>query len=616
MSDYGTAGELYTRIAAAWRPPSALKPSEWADEYRVLSAGSAEPGRWRTLRTPYLRAIMDSVKEQGIKEVWWMACAQVGKSEAVNNVLGYYIANDPGSILFVQPTVEMAQSYSKDRLQPMFRDTPTLREQISEARESGSENTILHKAYNGGTLDLAGANSAAGLASRPKRIVLCDEVDRYPASAGEEGDPVLLAKKRSATFWNRIFVAVSTPTIAGISRIEKGWLSGDQRRYYVPCPLCSEFITLEWERLDYSTHGTTQSPVYLCPCCDGKIEQHHKPRMIARGEWRAGAPFAGIASFHINQLYSPFSDWTNVVEEWLQAKALGPHAIKTWKNTALGLPYEEQGATFHAEAIAARAEDTTGGTLPAEALVLTAGIDVQGDRIECEVVAWWDGDQSYSVDYLVLAGNPKERKLWDDLDLVLKTRYTTADGRSLGVPIAAIDAGDGNTSDQVMAFAAARQTVTRNAARGVVAVKGSTRFDAPVWQRPTPRKDGLPNPWMLGVSQIKIRVYDMLKVEDAGPGYMRFPAGRSDKYYAGLTSEKLITRRDKRGFPVKEWHKVRERNEPLDCRVYAYAALKILNPNYDILASAKPAKNAEKPKETPQSRPTAAKKRPRMAIRL
>lgn len=608
-----TALELYRKLQPQWRPPPRLSVSEWADKYRVLPASSGSPGRWRNIRAPYLAEIMDAVKAPGVKEVWFMSSSQVGKSECMLNIVGYFIDSDPGSMLLVQPTVDMAESFSKERLASMLRDSPALRGKVAEPRESGSENTILHKAFHGGTLDLVGANSPAGLASRPKRIILADEVDRYDASAKNEGDPILLARKRSVTFWNRVFFACSTPTISGVSRIEKGFLAGDQRHYLVPCPHCNGEIEMVWEELDFSNRGTVDNPVYICPHCKEPITHNHKPRMLAKGRWQAKQPFNGIASFHINELYSPFSDWSKVVAQFYEAKKLGAHAIKVWKNTCLGLPYEETGTTFSADLIAARAESVS-AELPEEALVLTAGIDVQGDRLEVEIVAWWDGDRSYSVDYLVIQGSPKERKVWDELDAVLQETYTTADGRQLTIPLAAIDSGDGNTSEHVMAYAMARQRVSKTSARGVIPIKGAKPFDAPVWSRPTIKKNGLPNPWMIGVSQIKTRIYDMLKVTDADePGHMRFPEGRADKYYAGLTAEKLITRRDKRGFPVKEWYKIRERNEPLDCRVYAYAALKVLNPDYEAIRARPVERKTEKNPVKPQiNRP----RRPKMAIKI
>ena len=195
---------LFKRIATVLSPPPELTVSQWADEYRRLSPeASAEPGRWNTDRAPYQREIMDAINDARCEEVIIMSSAQVGKTELILNIIGYYIDYDPSPILVLQPTRDMAETFSKDRLAPMLRDTPALKGKVKDARSRDSGNTILHKTFPGGHITMVGANSAAGLASRPIKIVLMDEVDRYPASAGTEGDPIKLAEKRTTTFWNR-----------------------------------------------------------------------------------------------------------------------------------------------------------------------------------------------------------------------------------------------------------------------------------------------------------------------------------------------------------------------------------------------------------------------------
>lgn len=571
------ADDLLADVLPLMAPPPDLLVSEWSDRYRILSSASAEPGKWRTDRAPYLREIMDSVNDPSVKEVWWMKSAQVGATEALNNICAYFIDQDPGPILVMQPTVEMGESWSKDRFQPMCRDSPHLRSKVKENKSRDSGNTILHKNFDGGTLDIAGANSPAGLASRPKRIVLCDEVDRYPASAGAEGDPVKLAQKRSTTYWNRVFFACSTPTVKRLSRIERGFLAGDQRRYHLPCPHCGGFQHLVWERLDFSGKGTSDNPLYICEHCEIPIEHHHKAKMLTLGKWVAHAESKWIRSYHINELYSPWSTWEKVVTDFLDAKRFGPEAIKTWKNTSLGETYEETGQSYDAEAVMARAQGDSENLDP-KVLLLTAGVDVQRDRLEIEIVGWGDGEESWSIDYKVLHGDPKQAKIWSDLDTLISTKYTGG----LAVVSYGVDSGDGNTADDVMAYCRARS----KGRIGPLPMKGSSKFDAPIWTRPKLNKNNLPGPWVVGSSQIKIRIYDMLKSEPGNPGYMHFPEGRSEQYYKGLTAEKLVTRHSK-GWPVREWHKIRERNEPLDCRVYAYAAMKILNPNWQAIKEKK-----------------------------
>jgi len=399
---------------------------------------------------------------------------------------------------------------------------------------------------------------------------------------------VRLAQKRSTTYWDRFFAAFSTPTVKGLSRIEKGYTSGDQREYYVPCPHCGHMQTLCWEQLDFSGRGTREEPVYICGECAEAIAHDKKLLMLARGEWRSGADFRGIRSYYINELYSPWSTWEKIVDDFLQAKEIGAHAIRTWRNTSLGMPYEEAGDSFEAALIQERAEsvstaDSGDTLLPEGVLVLTAGVDVQHDRLAVEIVGWGYGDESWSLEYTEIHGSTKHAKVWEELDdRIVQRRMQSEAGVTLGIPIIGIDSSDGVTSEQVFAFCRERR---RGGRFGCLPFKGSSVFDAQPFTKPTKAKTKLENPWIIGVSQIKLRIYDALRIAEPGPGYMHFPEGRPPSYYKGLTAEKLVTAHNKAGWPRREWHKIYERNEPLDCRVYAYAALKILNPDYDAIAA-------------------------------
>ena len=330
------------RTRSLWQPPPDLTVSDWADaERRLSSESSAEPGIWRTDRAPYQRGIMDAVADETVREIWVMKSAQVGWTEILNNVIGYHIHQDPAPMLLVQPTLEMAEAWSKDRLAPMVRDTPALAERIADPRSRDSGNTLLHKKFAGGHLTVAGANSPAGLASRPIRIVLFDEVDRYPASAGTEGDPISLGKKRAATFWNRKVLAGSTPTIKGSSRIESGFESGDQRFYHVPCVHCGELQRLVWSQVRWPD-GQPELAVYACVACGAELTDADKPKMLRAGQWVASRESRGIASFHISELYSPWSTWADMAVAFVQAKKL-PETLQTWINTSLGETFEERG---------------------------------------------------------------------------------------------------------------------------------------------------------------------------------------------------------------------------------------------------------------------------------
>ena len=355
------ATELLESVAATaatvWAPPPTLTVSEWADEYRMLpKEASSEPGRWRTDRAPYQRGIMDAVNDPTIREIVAMTSAQVGKTEILLNVIGYFISQDPSSILVLQPTLDMAEAFSKDRLATMARDTPALSGKIAEPRARDSGNTLLHKKFPGGQITMAGANSPASLAMRPIRIVLCDEVDRYPVSAGSEGDPVNLAKKRANNFWNRRVVLTSTPTIKGLSRIESAYLASDQRRYHVPCPHCGEYQTLQWSGVKWDD-GHPETARYNCKHCGERIDGSEKVGMLMRGRWVAEKPFTGIAGFHLNELYSPWRTWAEVARDFLEAKHAGTEQLKTWVNTSLGESWEEAGDSIEDIALIARLED-------------------------------------------------------------------------------------------------------------------------------------------------------------------------------------------------------------------------------------------------------------------
>lgn len=602
--------QILSKAVTAWKPPERLTVSEWSDAYRMLPSSSAEPGRWRTARAPYLREIMDSVNDPNVKEVWWMKSAQVGATEALNNICAYFIDIDPGPILVLQPTVEMGQSWSKDRFQPMLRDCPRLRLKVDDNKSRDSGNTITHKNFAGGSLDIAGANSPAGLASRPKRIILCDEVDRYPASAGAEGDPVALAAKRATTYWNRMFFACSTPTIKDVSRIEAGFESGDQCRYHVPCPHCGHEQTMEFDNLDFSDKGTIAEPVLICKGCSEPIRETAKPKMLAKGRWIAGAEFRnGIKSFHINELYSPWSTWGKIVSDFKSAVEIGTEAIKTWKNTSLGETFEVAGQSFESKEIASRAEreDWT-EVLPDGVLVLTAGADVQRDRVELEIVGWGHGEESWSIDYQIFGGNTKHAEVWEKVEAHLGQRFNLPNGGFLRVVNACIDTGDGFSTDEVYSYA-----MQRNRGRlGWIPIKGASKFDAPIFQLPTRSKTNKTRPWILGVGQIKRMVYDYLSRKEPGAGFCHFPEGRPDSFYRGLTAEKLVTVRNK-GFSRLEWHKQYARNEPLDCRTYAYAAMRILNPDWEALQSRMEKgsfsqKIAENPQKTAQNLAQSRKK--------
>ena len=433
------------RSLSILKPPPELSISDWADANRRLSSeASAEPGQWRTSRAEYQRGIMDAISDGSVESVVIMSSSQVGKSEALGNAVGYYIDQDPAPIMLVMPTERDAEAWSKDRFSPMARDTPCLVGKIADPKSRDGSNKILHKRFPGGHLTIVGANAPSGLASRPIRILLCDEVDRYPFSAGAEGDPVNLAKKRTVTFWNRKIVLVSTPTIRGLSRIETAYAESDQRQYWVPCPSCGTHQVLVWGQVRWESAGGEHRPEtarYHCVACDAAWSDALRWAAIRKGEWRARTPFRGIAGFHLNEVYSSWVRLEAMVRAFLSARAGGDEAMKTFVNTSLGESWMESGEAPDWRRLYDRRERWPAGTVPEGGLILTAGADVQKDRIEVDVWAWGRGLESWLVDHLVIDGGPESEAAWAALAALLGRTWPHALGAELQIARLAVDTG-------------------------------------------------------------------------------------------------------------------------------------------------------------------------------
>lgn len=584
-------------------PPPKLTVSQWADQHRKLSSESSpEPGNWHTSLAPYQREIMDAASDRQIETVVVMSSAQVGKTEVINNVVGYHIHQDPAPMMVVQPTEKLAETWSTDRLAPMLRDSAVFKGLVKEPRSRDSGNKILYKKFPGGQIVMAGSNAPSSLASRPVRIVLCDEVDRYPASAGTEGDPVNLARKRATNFWNRKIILTSTPTIKGLSRIEAAYLQSDQRRYYVPCPQCGEYQTLKWARVEWPK-GEPLKAVYVCEESGCIIHDHDKPWMLKEGTWIAEAEFTDTAGFHLSELYSPWVTWGRMAAEFLKAKLL-PETLKTWINTALGETWEEAGEGVDHDSLLNRKENW-GEKTPDDVLVITAGVDVQDDRLEIELVGWGIGEESWSLDYIVLHGDPAGTELWNDLDDVLGAWLLHESGIKLHVACTCIDSG-GHHTQAVYAYCKKRQI------KRIFAVKGSSIPGKALLSRPSISNRMRVKLFSIGTDTAKEMIYSRLKITEPGRGYCHFPAERDAEYFKQLTAEKIVTHYSK-GFPVRKWEKQSgQRNEALDVRVYALAALYILGANLDRLAQRRKTKSeSTEPDKDKETAPAAARKKPR-----
>jgi len=563
--------------------------AEWADTYRILSGrAAAEAGRYRTSRTPYMREIMENLSPSSpVERVVFMKAAQTGATEAGNNFIGFVIHQAPGPILAVQPTVELAKRNSQQRIDPLIEESAELRKIVAPARSRDSGNTVLAKRFPGGQLILTGANSATGLRSMPARYVFLDEVDAYPGDVDGEGDPIALAEARTATFGHRkkLFL-VSTPTIKGLSRIEREYEVSDQRRFYVPCPHCGEMQWLQFERLRWDK-GKPETALYICDACDQPISEAAKTEMLAKGEWRPTAEGANprTRGYHLSALYSPvgWTSWSDIARSWEEAQH-NDAALKTAKNVLLGETWMESGEAPDWQRLYDRRETWKAGIVPANGLFLTADADVQKDRIEIDVWAWGRGLESWLVDHVVIEGGPGDPACWQRLTGLLGRSWTHASGQHMTIVRLAIDTGFETSAvyawSRAVGFAQVAPVKGVEGFNRASPVTGPTYVDATIAGKRLRRGARL---WTVATSTFKAETYRFLQQDrptreelEAGaafpPGTIHLPDWADGEWLKQLTAEQLVTVRTKRGFQRLEWQKLRERNEALDTRVYARAA--------------------------------------------
>lgn len=533
---------------------------------------------------------MDAITDPTVVQITVMKSARVGYTKILDHVLGYYIQHDPSPILVVQPRVEDAEDYSKTEVAPMLRDTPVLAAIAGNAKAKDSNQTILKKTFqNGANLTLTGANSPGGFRRITVRILAFDEVDGYPSGgAGSEGDQIGLGIKRTETFWNRKIILGSTPTVKGISRIEKAWEDSDKRLFFVPCPHCGEYQVLEWGTSetpygmkwdkDANGKGLPETTYYLCRHNACVIKHTDLPGMVAKGEWRATAPFKnGHAGFSIWAAYSLFPNaaWPKLVAEWLQKKD-DPLMRQTFINTTLGLPYEDAGEKALSERTLLERCEVFPAEVPDGVVLITAGVDTQDDRFEIEVVGWGRNEESWSIAYDVIEGDLDTDEPWKRLDAYLKQIWRRGDGYGFAIDAVCMDSG-GHHTQQVYEFAKARLGRRVWAIKGESAVGGKR---SPVWptRKPSARNKSAFKPIILGVNAAKDMVRGRLHLEppapgEAKPGYMHYPADRDVHYFSQLLAESLVVKYVA-GQQFRVWTlRPGRHNEALDCRVYAYAAL-------------------------------------------
>ena len=589
---------------ANYAPPADLTVSQWATQNRVLSReNSAEAGPWRNERTPYLVDIMDAFTDPKIRNISVVASSQVGKSEMELNIIGYIIDQDPGSVLYIQPTVDDAKKFSRLRIAPMIRDCPTLRKKVADVKSRDSGNTMLQKSFPGGMLTIVGSNSASGLASTPAKYVLGDERDRWALSAGTEGDPWALAAARTTTFYNAKMVDVSTPTDKETSPIAKSFDEGTRERWCHKCPHCGEYSNIVFDsiKFDFETvgHGRKKDYVinsirWICPECGCTSTEDEMRKQPAK--WIAENPTAydkGHRSFWLNAFSSPWQSWEKIVYGFLVARK-DPQRLKVVYNTMLGELWEDRGDLEDEDTMLARREDygnREDGTpveLPDGVLVLTCGVDTQDDRLEYEVVGWGHYGESWGIRKGIIMGDPNDDEPWRRLDDVIDHVFRWRDGRGLTISLTFVDSG-GHKTQSVY------QHCKDRAHRRVFAIKGVGGDGVPFTRPPSKVKvvvngRAIGQTWLysLGVDAGKADIMGALKVQEPGAKYCHFPRGEERGYdlafFNGILSEKLVLKSE-RGRTRWAWVKLpgHERNEALDCRNYALAALRVLDPDMEAV---------------------------------
>jgi phage terminase large subunit GpA-like protein len=573
---------MLVRAREHFNPPPDITISEWAMRNRTLPKGTtSRPGPFRP--EVFQIEMMNTILNPLVHEVVIQKSTQVGFTDAILlNIIGYFIDADPRPIMYVLPTIDNAKDKGKKAVTPMIESCPVLRRKIKPPTSRRAGNTLALKEFPGGFLKLTGANSGAGLRSDPVPVVLFDEVDGYPLDVEGEGDPIAIGTRRTDAYADYKIVKGSTPAKPkGISPIERDFLRSDMRRFFVPCPFCNFSQVLWWRdpatkeyRLTYETNDDHQvvpaSVAFLCAGCKAKIPERYKQQMLNAGKWIAEMPDRPIVGFHLNALYSPWREnWLALAQEWHEAnQEKNAEKLKAFINLRLGETWEEAGDAIEALTLKTRLEEYH-AEVPDGVGLLTASVDVQGDRLEAVVKGWGDKEESWLIAYQQFFGDPGQEQVWNELDAFLLSSWEHGSGQKVKIASTMIDSG-GSHTDSVYRFVRARQ------ARRIFALKGSSESGKEILGKFSINNQLRVRLFTIGTDTAKDRIFARLKIPAHGPGYMHLPDFVDEEYLAQLTAEKAV-RRYKRGRgTVREYIKTRARNEALDLEVYALAALYVL----------------------------------------
>lgn len=574
-------------------PPPRLSVTEWAERHRILSTeSSSTTGKYRVAEAPYQRGMQDAVKLPGVEEVVLWTAAQMGKSTVEENIFSYFACEDPCPIIWMWPTDKVAKEWSSDTLDPLLRDSPEVARVFAEGARKSS-NRGLFKKFPGGYLAIIGANAPSGLRRRRARLLICDEIDANPVSAGDEGNPVEIVISRSETFWNAVRIMASTCTEKDESAIEGRYSISNRQKYWLPCPHCQEMQVLSFRRLMWpkDEEPNVENTVYPCEGCGAALTEMDKAGMNARGTWIAEHPeIVKIQGFWINKMNSQWVAWHTLAAKFKRLNARmneDREALKPFINLDLAETWQTSDEKPDREGLVKRCEkyrilsEVEGrllqvGKLPDPVTVITCAVDVQPDRLVLELVGWGKNRESWSLDWRTLEGECTKPDVWTKLDAYLAMEFVHA--RDVKLPIAATFVDSGFAAHEVYGFTKPR------ASRWIYASKGASDFNAvPLAKK---KRIDRSNVWlfMVGSSQIKKTIYNWLRNAAPGPGYMHFSDAHNDaEYFNQLTAETLKAYYE-RGFPKRRWEKAPgARNEALDVRVYNYAAFLSLSEQPDKL---------------------------------
>jgi phage terminase large subunit GpA-like protein len=571
------------RLRKALRPPPNYKISEWADANRILSTStSAYSGRWQTSRVPYMKYIMDMITDPYTEQVTLVMCSQVGKTELLNNIMGYYIDNDPCPMMFIMPTKDLAEEYSKRSFASMMRESPCFHDKIQIDKKS-STNNIDYKEFKGGLVLFVGSQKANALASVPIRIVLADEIDRFSVDADGEGNPINLAKKRTSNFPNRKWILCSTPTIHEKSQIMNEYEASSMHRYYCKCPHCGGEQHLKWLNVKW-VNDDPDTARYICEHCGVLWDDLDRYKAIDNGRWIAEKPeIKRNIGFHLPRMASGFCKLSDVVKEFVDAKG-DPKKIKVFVNTVLAETSRESADETSPNVLMDRAEDFDIDNIPDQVMILTAGVDVQKDRVECMIVGWGKEYQAWVLDYVIINGDPLQDDTWLKLETLLKREYRSNHYKqNIKVKYCAIDSG--HLPQRVYEYCYKTNMLDDCHLFATKGQESISRGGHPIFnkQQIFNANDVRSNskPFMVGTYEAKTWLHEFFNYPAPQKGYWHFPKKFKLEFYEQLTSEKRYLE-FKNGKERYKWLKPNSstRNEALDTAVLNLWCIHVANINF------------------------------------